>query len=97
MPDSPVLGGECRGTVLIQKLWGGSPEREEGVLEVRVETVKGPLSMVLQDGSQVVFPENASYGEDLPFDKELSNFKDFSRFLGMLVKGCEEKIVLLLK
>ena len=53
--------------------------------------------MVLQDGSEVVFPENASYGEDLPFDKELSNFKDFSRFLGMLVKGCEEKIVLLLK
>ena len=97
VPDSPVLGGECRGTVLIQKLWGGSPEREEGVLEVRAETVKGPLSMVLQDGSEVVFPENASYGEDLPFDKELSNFKDFSRFLGMLVKGCEEKIVLLLK
>lgn len=53
--------------------------------------------MVLQDGSEVVFPENVSSKEDPPSDKELSNFKDFSRFLGMLVEGCKEKIVLLLK
>ncbi|KAL6343536.1 hypothetical protein AAG906_024901 [Vitis piasezkii] len=52
--------------------------------------------MVLQDGSKVVFPKNASFREDLSFDKELSNSKDFSRFLGMLIEGCEEKIVLLL-
>ena len=76
---------------MIQKLWGGSPEWEEGALEVRAESVKGPLSMVLQDGSKVVFLENASSGEDLPSDKELSNFKDFSRFFGMPIEGCEEK------
>ena len=52
--------------------------------------------MVLQDGSKVVFPKNASFGEDLSSDKELSNSKDFSRFLGMLIEGCEDKIVLLL-
>lgn len=97
MSESPVLGRDYRGTAIIQKLWEGSPEWEEGALEVRAESVKGPLSMVLQDGSEVVFLENASSGEDLPSDKELSNFKDFSRFLGMSVEGCEEKIVLLLK
>ncbi|RVW31726.1 LINE-1 retrotransposable element ORF2 protein [Vitis vinifera] len=43
--------------------------------------------MVLQDGSEVVFLENASFEEEAPFDKELSNFKDFSRYLGMPVEG----------
>lgn len=52
--------------------------------------------MVLQDGSKVAFPKNASFGKDLSSDKELSNSKDFSRLLGMLIEGCEEKIVLLL-
>ncbi|KAL6311999.1 hypothetical protein AAG906_040207 [Vitis piasezkii] len=47
--------------------------------------------------SKVVFPENASSEKDPPFDKELSNFKDFNRFLGMSVEGCEEKIVMQLK
>ena len=53
--------------------------------------------MVLQDGSKVVFPENAFSEEDTPSNKELSNFKDFSRFLGRSIEGYEEKIVLLLK
>ena len=53
--------------------------------------------MVLQDRSKVVFPENASSEKDPPSDKELSNFKDFNRFLGMSVEGCEEKIVMQLK
>ena len=53
--------------------------------------------MVLQDGLEVVFLEKASSEEDTPSDKELSNFKDFSRFLGMLVEGYEDKIALLLK
>nr|CAN70289.1 hypothetical protein VITISV_019344 [Vitis vinifera] len=65
---------DCRGTTLFLKHWGGSPEWEEGALEVRADAVKGPLSMVLQDGSEVVFPENASSDEDPPSDKELSNF-----------------------
>ena len=45
----------------------------------------------------MVFPENVSFEDDMPFNKKLSNFKDFNRFLGMLVEGYEEKIVLLLK
>ena len=53
--------------------------------------------MVLQDGSEVVFPENASFKEEKPYDKELSNFKDFNRYLGISVEGYEDKIVLLLK
>ena len=53
--------------------------------------------MVLQDGSEVVFLENASSKEEKPSDKELSNFKDFNRYLGMPVEGYEDKIVLLLK
>ena len=72
--DSSALGKDCRGTTLFLKHWGGSPEWEEGALEVRADIVKGPSSMVLQDGSEVVFPENASFEEDPPFDKELSNF-----------------------
>ena len=68
-----------------------------GALETRANVVKRPLSMVLQDGLEVVFLEKASSEEDTPSDKELSNFKDFSRFLGMLVEGYEDKIALLLK
>ena len=45
----------------------------------------------------MVFLENASSGKDLSSNKEFSNFKYFNRFLGMLVQGCEEKIVMLLK
>ena len=45
----------------------------------------------------MVFPENASSEEETPSDKELSNFKDFSRYLGMSVEGYEDKTVLLLK
>ena len=85
--DSSALGKDCRGTTLFLKHWGGSPEWEEGALEIRVDAVKGPLSMVLQDGSEVVFLKNASSEEDPSSNKELSNFKDFSRFLGMSVKG----------
>ncbi|RVX00548.1 hypothetical protein CK203_037030 [Vitis vinifera] len=81
------LGGDCKGTVDLVKVWGGSPEREGGVLEIGVEVVKGSLSMVLHDGSKVVFPQNASLGEYLLFDKELSKFKEFSKFLGMSVEG----------
>ena len=51
--------------------------------------------MVLQDSSEVAFPENDSHKEDLLSNKELSSFKECSRFLGMLVQGCEEKIGLL--
>ncbi|RVW69774.1 Protein TIC 56, chloroplastic [Vitis vinifera] len=76
---------------------GRFPEWKKGALEAMADVVKGPLSMVLQDGSEVVFLENASSEEDTPSNKELSNFKDFSRFLGMSVEGYEEKIVLLLK
>ena len=86
------LGGDCKGTVDLVKVWGGSPEREGGVLEIGVEVVKGSLSMVLHDGSKVVFPQNASLGEYLLFDKELSKFKEFSKFLGMSVEGCKEEI-----
>ena len=85
--DSSTLGEDRRGTTLFLKRWGGSPEWEEGALEVRVDAVKGPLSIVLQDGSEVVFLKNASSEEDPSSNKELSNFKDFSRFLGMSVKG----------
>ena len=67
------------------------------MLEARADVEKGPLSMVLQDGSEVVFPENASSEEDTSSDKELSNFKDFNTFLGMPVEGYKEKIVLLLR
>ena len=97
VPDSSTLGEDCRGPTLCLKRWGGSPEWEKGALEARADVVKGLLSMVLQDGLEVVFPENASSEEDTPSDKELSNFKDFSKFLGMPVEGYEEKIVLLLK
>ena len=62
-----------------------------GALETRANVVKRPLSMVLQDGLEVVFLEKASSEEDTPSDKELSNFKDFSRFFGMPIEGCEEK------
>ena len=79
------------------KSWGDSPEWEAGVPKARVDVIKGPFSMVLQDGSEVVFLENASSEEEAPSDKEISNFKDFSRYLGMPVEGYEDKIVLLLK
>ena len=72
--NSSSLGENRKGTTLFLKRWGGSPKWEEGALEVRADAVKGPLSMVLQDGSEVVFPENASSDEDPPSDKELSNF-----------------------
>ena len=85
VPDSSTLGEDRRGTTLFLKRWGGSPEWEEGALEIRVDAVKGPLSMVLQDGSEVVFLKNASSEEDPSSNKELSNFKDFIRFLGMSV------------
>ena len=97
VPDSSTLGEDCRGPTLCLKRWGGSPEWEKGALEAMADVVKGPLSMVLQDGSEVVFLENASSEEETPSNKELSSFKDFSRFLGMSVEGYEEKIVLLLK
>ena len=79
------------------KSWGDSLEWEAGAPEARANVIKGPLSMVLQDGSEVVFPKNASFEEEKPSDKELSNFKDFSRYLGMSVEGYEDKTVLLLK
>ena len=95
--NSSSLGENRKGTTLFLKRWGGSPKWEEGALEVRVDVVKRTLYMVLQDRSKVVFPENASSEKDPPSDKELSNFKDFNRFLGMSVEGCEEKIVMQLK
>ena len=55
VPDSSTLGEDCRGPTLCLKCWGGSPEWEKGVLEAMADVVKGPLSMVLQDGSEVVF------------------------------------------
>ena len=97
MPLSSSLGKGRGGPSLCLKIWGDSPEWEAGVPKVRADVIKGPLSMVLQDGSEVVFPENASSKEEKPYDKELSNFKDFSRYLGMPVEGYEDKIVLLLK
>ena len=95
--NSSTLGEDWKGTTMFLKRWEGSLEWEEGALEVRTDVIKGPLSLVLQDGSDVVFLENASSEKDLSSDKELSNFKYFSRFLGMPVKGCEEKIAMLLK
>ena len=97
VPLSSSLGKGRGGPSLCLKSWGDSLEWEAGVPEARADVIKGPLSMVLQDGSEVVFLENASFEEEAPFDKELSNFKDFSRYLGMPVEGYEEKIVLLLK
>ena len=91
VPNSSTLGEDHRRPTLCLKRW------EKGVIKARANVVKGPLSMVLQDGSEVVFPENVSFEDDMPFNKKLSNFKDFNRFLGMLVEGYEEKIVLLLK
>ncbi|RVW81746.1 hypothetical protein CK203_049512 [Vitis vinifera] len=46
VPDSSTLGEDRKGTTLFLKRWGGSSEWE---------VVNGPLSMVLQDGSEVVF------------------------------------------
>ena len=97
VPLSSSLGKGRGGPSLCLKIWGDSPEWEAGVSEVRADTIKRPLSMVLQDGSEVVFLENASSKEEKPSDKELSNFKDFNRYLGMPVEGYEDKIVLLLK
>ena len=97
VPLSSSLGKGRGGPSLCLKSWGDSPEWEASVPEARADPIKGPLSMVLQDGSEVVFSENASSKEEAPSEKELSNFKDFSRYLGMLVEGYEEKIVLLLK
>ena len=97
VPLSSSLGKGRGGPSLCLKIWGDSPEWEAGVSEVRADTIKRPLSMVLQDGSEVVFPKNASFEEAKPSDKELSNFKDFSRYLGIPVEGYEDKIVLLLK
>ena len=97
VPLSSSLGKGRGGPSLCLKIRGHSLEWEAGVPEVRADVIKGPLFMVLQDGSEVVFPENASSEEDTPPDKELSNFKDFSRFLGMPVEGYEDKIALLLK
>ena len=74
VPNSSTLGEDHRRPTLCLKRWGGSPEWEKGALEARADVVKGLLSMVLQDGLEVVFPENASSEEDLPSDKELSNF-----------------------
>ena len=96
-PFSTFLGEDRGGSSLCLKSWGDSPEWEAGMLEARADVEKGPLSIVLQDGSEVVFPENASSEEDTSSDKEFSNFKDFNTFLGMPVEGYEEKIVLLLK
>lgn len=56
-----------------------SPSRRVGK---RVEDVKGPLSVVLPDGSEVVFPENVFPGEGSLSDKMLSRFKEFSSFFG---------------
>nr|CAN68371.1 hypothetical protein VITISV_002005 [Vitis vinifera] len=75
-----------------EKVRGGSTEWEGSALKIVAKALKGPLSMILQDGLEVVFPENISLGEDLLFDKEFSKFKEFSRFLGMSVEGCEEEI-----
>ena len=36
--------------------------------------------MVLQDSSEVAFPENDSHSEDLLFDKELSSSKNLADF-----------------
>ena len=57
---------------------------------------KGPLSMVLPDGLEVLFPEDVSPGEGLLSNKELSRFKEFSCFLGMPIEGCDKEICLLL-
>ena len=46
VPDSSTLGEDRKWTTLFLKRWGGSSEWE---------VVNGPLSMVLQDGSEVVF------------------------------------------
>ena len=62
------------------------------VLEKGAEAVKGPLSMVLPDGLEVVFPENVSPGEGLLSNKEISRFKEFSSFLGMPIEGCDKEI-----
>ncbi|RVW73505.1 hypothetical protein CK203_060050 [Vitis vinifera] len=60
VPLSSSLGKGRGGPSLCLKIWGDSPEWEAGVPEVRADVIKGPLSMVLQDGSEVVFPKNAS-------------------------------------
>ena len=90
--DFTNQGGDYRGTMDYEKVRGGSTEWEGSALKIVAKALKGPLSMILQDGLEVVFPENISLGEDLLFDKEFSKFKEFSRFLRMSVEGCEEEI-----
>ena len=62
-----VVGGDCRGSVLV-KVRGDSLEMASpNALEKGVEAMKGPLSMVFPDGLEVVFPENVYLGEGLLF------------------------------
>lgn len=56
MSDSFTLGEDRKGPTLCLKHWGGSPKWEKGALEAKANTVEGPLSMVLKDGSEVIFP-----------------------------------------
>ena len=91
VPDSSTLGEDCRGPTLCLKRWGGSPEWEKGALEAMADVVKGPLSMVLQDGSEVVFLENASSEEDTPSNKELSSSKISVDFWECRLRGTKKK------
>ena len=62
-----VVGGDCRGSVLV-KVRGDSLEMASpNALEKGVEAMKGSLSMVFPDGLEVVFPENVYLGEGLLF------------------------------
>ena len=90
--DFTNQGGDYRGIMDYEKVRGGSTEWEGSALKIVAKALKGPMSMILQDGLEVVFLENVSLGEDLLFDKEFSKFKEFSRFLRMSVEGCEEEI-----
>ena len=49
--------------------------------------------MVLQDSSEVAFPENDSHSEDLLFDKELSSSKNLADFWEYWFRGAKKKLV----
>ncbi|RVW60190.1 hypothetical protein CK203_088213 [Vitis vinifera] len=96
--DFTNQGGDYRGIMDYEKVRGGSTEWEGSALKIVAKALKGPISMILQDGLKVVFLENVSLGEicfstrNSPSSKSLVDFwnesiRRHSDFLGQQCFG----------